>query len=167
MATALLIDDDVELIESVKRAAVAAQLDLVTATSWEEGLGLFHVLSPNLVVADYNMPGSRHGLMLLARIRRLRPSVRLLLVSGYLDEADLEKVRALNVVDRALTKGSVVETARAIVEEVREAQAQADAPSDWVAVAQAVVDAAAISDGELEQLDAILRKSAARRGAEE
>jgi CheY-like chemotaxis protein len=160
MASALLIDDDVDLIESVKRAASAARLDLVTATTWDEGLGLFHVLSPNLVIADYNMPGSRHGLMLLARIRRLRPSVRLILVSGYLDEDDMDRVRELNIVDRALTKGSGVETARAIVDEVRQAERDSDLPTDWVSVAHAFVDAAAVSDEDLERLDQILVRRA-------
>jgi DNA-binding NtrC family response regulator len=160
VAAALLIDDDVGLLESVKRAAQLAQLDLVTAATWDEGLGLFHVLSPNLVIADYNMPGSQHGLKLLARVRRLRPAVRLIMVSGYLDEADMDRVRDLDVVDRALTKGSVVQTARAIVEEVRAAQNTAHLGTDWVSSAQAHVDAAELTEETLEELDAILRKKA-------
>jgi ActR/RegA family two-component response regulator len=160
VASALLIDDDVNLLASVKRAAELAHLDLATAATWDEGLGLFHVLSPNLVVADYNLPGSRHGLQLLAQIRRLRPAVRVILVSGYLDEADMDRVRALDLVDRALTKGSAVETAREIVGEVRAAQASANDPADWKGVADASLTAASVSEEALDELDAILRKKA-------
>src|SRR5271156_380994 len=121
MALALLVDDDQQLVASIAASADASRLDLITATSWDEGLALFHVLSPDLVIADYNMPGSRLGLQLLAEIRRLRPSVRLRLGSGYLDERDMARVAALDLVDATLTKGAAVETARAIVDEIRTA----------------------------------------------
>ena len=155
---ALLIDDDDDLVDSVRRAASAARLDLVTATSWDEGLGLFHVLSPNLVIADYNMPGSRHGLMLLARIRRLRPTVRLVLVSGYLEPEDLEQVLDLDIVDSALTKGTGAETAREIVRQVREAEARADESTEWLAASESFIQAAKVSSDDLERLDALLRE---------
>jgi CheY-like chemotaxis protein len=160
VAAALLIDDDLELLAAINRTAKAAKLDLITASSWDEGLGLFHALGPNLVIADYNMPGSRHGLKLLARIRRLEPGVRLILVSGYLDEDDMARVRELNLVDAALTKGSAEETAQTIVEEVRRAQSEAPNPTDWVAVANASVEAARVGDDDLDRLDEILVKKA-------
>jgi DNA-binding response OmpR family regulator len=98
MALALLVDDDQQLLASVAASAGTSGLDLITAASWDEGLALFHVLSPGLVIADYNMPGSRMGLQLLAEVRRLRPSVRLVLVSGYLDAEDMARVAALDLV---------------------------------------------------------------------
>jgi DNA-binding NtrC family response regulator len=158
VSAALLIDDDEDLLASVNRAARASRVDLVTASSWDAGLGLFHVLSPILVIADYNMPGSRHGLQLLARIRRLRPGIRLILVSGYLDEEDMAQVRALNLVDEALTKGTAEETAETIMAQVRAANEQASEPTDWQAVARAAVGAARVGEEDLDRLDEILAK---------
>lgn len=160
MSSALLIDDDLELLASVKRAATAHGLDLLTASTWDEGLGLFHVLSPNLVIADYNMPGSRHGLKLLARIRRLRPGVRLILVSGYLDEDDMVRVRESHLVDDALTKGDAVQTAESILDEVKRAQSEAPRPTDWVEVAEAAIRASKVDGTELDGLDDLLRVKA-------
>jgi ActR/RegA family two-component response regulator len=153
MALALLVDDDQQLLASVAASARTSGLDLMTAGSWDEGLALFHVLSPELVIADYNMPGSRMGLQLLVEIRRLRPSVRLVLVSGYLDAQAMAKVEALDFVDATLTKGSAVETAQAILGEIRTASERAPGPTDWRAFARAYVDAARVSDEDIDQLD--------------
>ena len=137
VAPALVIDDDVALLKSLEQAARLSGIRIVTASTWDEGLETFQVLSPSVVVADFNMPGSRHGLQLLAKIRQLRPSVRLILVSAYLDERDIDAVMALGVVDRALTKGSAAETAEAVLEEARSAVELEHTPTDWVAYAQA------------------------------
>jgi CheY-like chemotaxis protein len=106
MPTSLVIDDDEGLISSLQGAAAAAGLSIATAKSWDEGLASFIALGPSLVVADYNMPGSLNGLRLLGRIRALRPSVRLVLFTAYLDEADMAELVAGGLVDRVLTKGS-------------------------------------------------------------
>lgn len=155
MALALLVDDDQQLVASVAASAGTSGLDLITAASWDEGLALFHVLSPELVIADYNMPGSRMGLQLLAEIRRLRPSVRLVLVSGYLDAQDMAQVAALDLVDRTLTKGSAIETAQTILSEIRAVSESAESPgpTDWPAFAGAYVQAARVSDESIDRLD--------------
>ena len=158
MPPALLVDDDVQLLESVKAVAKLGKLDLVTAASWDEGLALFQVLSPELVIADYNMPGSRHGLSLLHRIRQLRPSVRLILISGYLDEDDMEQVLRLGVADRAMTKGTAVDTASEIVREIQAITSKTHAPTDWVEYSNAHLRASEISDDVLDELDTLLRK---------
>ena len=101
MGYALLIDDDQSLLESIRRLADYNGLELDTAATWEEGLGLFHVLAPNVVIADYHMPDSRNGLQLLAEIKQLRPSIRVVLVSGYINDEDVKRVESLNIVDRA------------------------------------------------------------------
>jgi DNA-binding NtrC family response regulator len=156
MSATLVIDDDTALLASLEAAARLSKIDLVTASSWDEGLMLFQILSPDLVIADYNMPGSQHGLRLLARIRQLRPSVRLVLVSGYLDEDDIAKVMTLGVVDEARTKGTSLETASALTEEARVASAAAGTPTDWVAYARAYISSTRLSDEDLDSLDALL-----------
>ena len=136
MPCTLVIDDDVALVETLDDSAAIAGLDVATATSWDEGLAVFLTLGPSLVVADYNMPGTDNGLKLLTRIKALRPSVRLVLFSGYLDEADMARLVADGLVDRVLTKGSAVDTADALLAEARQAPEMVDRPADWVQYAR-------------------------------
>jgi ActR/RegA family two-component response regulator len=154
MASALLIDDDEGLLASIRRAAEAKGLDLATAADWDEGLALFQILGPNLVVADYNLPGSRHGLQLLAEVAQLRPSVRLILVSGALTAADLQKVEGLGLVDRVLAKTG---SASRLVEEISSAASRAEEAIDWAAGAEAFLTREEVSTVDLDALDDTLR----------
>ena len=158
MGFALLIDDDLSLLESIRRLAALKDLGLDIAATWDEGLGLFHVLGPSVVIADYHMPGSRNGLKLLAEIKRLRASVRVVLVSAYINDEDVERVEALNIVDRALRKIDLIKTVENILDEIRCANESDDERTDWVAFANACVRAAKASDEELDQLDEFFRK---------
>ena len=166
MPLALLVDDHQALLESVAASANAAGLDLITAASWDEGLALFHIFSPELVIADYNMPGSRMGLQLLAEIRQLRPSVRLVLISGYLDADDIVRVQQVGLVDAALTKGSAIETAQSLLDEIQRASESAPGPTDWVAFSHAYLNAASVSSDSIDQLDDIFATKLDSNGAE-
>lgn len=163
MAYALLIDDNEALVASVKRAAVLAHLELETASTWDEGLALFHVLGPNLVIADYHMPNSRNGLQLLAEIKSLRPSVRVVLVSAYINDEDIEKIMSIDLVDGALRKLNMVATTEAILTLIEEAAQTANDPTDWANAADATVRAGGVSKADLDQLDAWLHKNRAPR----
>jgi ActR/RegA family two-component response regulator len=156
MAYALLIDDDLALLESVKRAVEAYGLEISTASTWEEGLARFQAMSPNLVIADYNLPGSRRGLSLLFEIANLQPSVRLVLFSAYLSDEDVAEVEGLPFIHRAFRKTDAVATARAILDEVRMAAEASKRPTDWAAYGQAAERTGAVSADALRKLDEYL-----------
>lgn len=161
MGLALLIDDDQSLLKSIKRLADLNQLRLDTAATWDKGLGLFHVLAPSVVIADYHMPNSRNGLQLLAEIKRLRPSVRVILVSAYINDRDVERVESLGIIDRALRKTNLMQTAGTILDEIRCANESDDDQTDWLAFAKARVRASRASGEDLDRLDEFFKKKRA------
>lgn len=160
MTYALLIDDDLALVDSLRRTAAIAELELLTATSWDEGLALFQVYSPVLVIADYNLEGSRHGLQLLAEMRELSPSVRLVLLSAYIDDDDAAEIEILGLVDRALAKNSP-ESIDGVLSEIEIARDGAAAPTKWDEYAAAYRRAQTVSREAFDELDVKLQQ---RRG---
>lgn len=158
MGYALLIDDNKALLESYVALAEGDDIRLETAETWDDGLSLFYVIDPDLVVADYNLPGSRMGLRLLAEVRRLRPSVRLILLSGFIDEGDIKRIEDLGIADLALTKSSP-DTRKIIQAEIAAAAGKdRSAPTDWLSAASSHIAAAAVTDQQLDELDAILHR---------
>lgn len=157
MAYALLIDDDPEILQSAAGAVQASGLSLLTASTWKEGLEKFHAHSPELVISDYNLPGSEMGLSLLVQIARLRPSTRLILISGYLNDADADRVRELGLVDDVMSKNDPVDTAREILREVRNAAERAETSTDWASFGQAAAQRRSTDESALAQLDGFLR----------
>jgi len=155
----LIIDDDVDLLDTWTRLAKTKDLEVTTASGWDEGLALFHILSPDLVIADYNLPGSAHGLQLLSEIRRLRPSVRLVLISGAVETSRLDELEALNIVDRVLSKGDSATATSVILEEIASAAAQSRLPTDWRTFAEASLAAASSDNNALDQIDLLLTAS--------
>lgn len=162
MGCALMIDDDGPLLESMKAVADLNGLHLDTANSWEAGLATFHALAPDLVICDYDMPGSRHGLRLLAEIRRMRPSTRLILFSGYIDGADIRRLLALGLVDQALSKGSA-ENQRELLDEIRRAADSDRSGGGLKEQAEAHISASRVTEHALDELDAIMRRKVGRR----
>ena len=161
MGFVLLIDDDESLLKSMRRLANVSNLSLDIAATWDQGLGLFHVLTPSVVIADYHMPDSRNGLQLLAEIKRLQPSVRVVLVSAYINDEDVERVEALGIIDRALRKVDLTQTIEAIMDEIRGANENDNEQTDWVAFARVRVRTAKAPGEKLDQLDEFFRKNRA------
>lgn len=154
----MLIDDAPGLRKSLSRAAELSGLTLLTAESWDEGLAMFQVHSPTVVIADYNLPGSQHGLQLLAEIRRLNPSVRLLLLSMYIDDQDVPEIEALGLVDRAIPK-SGPDVTDEILAEVEAARDRAAVHTDWSSYAKAHRQSRAVQQSEIDELDARMKST--------
>lgn len=160
MGFALLIDDDQALLSSIKRSAELKHLRLEVSDTWDGGMSLFHILAPSVVIADYHMPNSRNGLQLLAEVKRLHPSVRVILLSAYITDDDVRQIEALGIIDLALRKTELTQTMEKILDEIRGAN-EIDDDTDWVAFAEARVHAAKASSEDLDRLDGFFRKNRA------
>jgi two-component system response regulator HydG len=161
-AAALVIDDDADLLDTIRRNAADEGLEVYTALSWEEGLALFQTASPDLVIADYNLQDSQHGLRLLLEVKLLRPSVRVVLISGVVNPDELDKVMQLGVVDRVLSKGTAIETMQALLDEIRRATERWHSTTDWPSFARALVERRTLTDDLINDLDDRLRSQAER-----
>lgn len=158
MSYALLIDDDAAIRDSIARAVAQKGLKLELAETWEEGLDAFFALGPELVIADYNLPGSDMGLELLFRVAQSRPAVRLILFSAFLTEDDADQIEAVGPVDRVLSKKDPVYAAKAILEEIAEAAQRHAQPTNWVDVSNAAIATRSVNEEAFRELDRSLRR---------
>jgi nitrogen regulation protein NR(I) len=78
----LLIDDEVDMQYSFRRVFASDEIELVTASSAEEGLRLIPRVKPDLVLMDIRM-GGMSGLEGLRRIRVMDARLPVILMTAY------------------------------------------------------------------------------------
>jgi DNA-binding response OmpR family regulator len=66
----LLVDDDAEIIESLRLALEAQNYNVIIARDGNQGLALIERESPDLIILDMMMP-KRSGFLVLERLKRL------------------------------------------------------------------------------------------------
>ncbi len=97
----LQIDDDEDILMIAKMSLEGyGGFHVRTAASAAEGLRAVSEFRPQLVVLDYMMPGM-NGDVVAQRMKRLKPSVPILLLSAYVDLPQ----QTLALVDRYIVKG--------------------------------------------------------------
>ena len=83
--TVLLVDDEENIIRSLKRLLMDEDFDLETACSGEEGLEkLANLQNVGLIVSDQRMPGM-NGAEFLGRSQEFAPNALRILLTGYSD----------------------------------------------------------------------------------
>ena len=106
----LLIVDDNEAVRSALGAymrRVAGWPTVLTAADADDGLAIAVTQSPDAIVLDNVMPG-RHGIDVLADLRRACPDARIVVHTTDVDEQLRERARSLGA-DATVTKGSPLE----------------------------------------------------------
>jgi two-component system, response regulator RegA len=151
----LLIDDDERFRTSIASAFALRDISLDVAEDWQAGLALFQAYSHELVIADYNLPDSRNGLMLLAEAKAHRPASQLILISGVLSERASEILRGSTLVDAYLPK--TADLAENLFTAAEEAVARGAEPTDWRRSAQALLASKELDLGEIDSIDEALR----------
>ena len=78
----LLVDDDREIIESMRFALTAAGYEIFVARDGNQGLALAERENPDLVILDMMMP-KRSGFLVLEKLRRTRPvPIKIIMVTA-------------------------------------------------------------------------------------
>ncbi len=93
-AVILVIDDDTEILNSVRRLLIREGWVVLTASSPLEGLELYeaHWREIQLVLLDYFMPILR-GDKVFERLQRIHPHVRVLLTTACDDDVSQEMLQ--------------------------------------------------------------------------
>jgi len=68
----LLVDDDREIVESMRLALDASGFETIVARDGNQGLSMVERDNPDLVILDMMMP-KRSGFLVLEKLRRTRP----------------------------------------------------------------------------------------------
>jgi DNA-binding response OmpR family regulator len=78
----LLVDDDREIVESMRIALEAAGYAVMVARDGNQGLAIAEREDPDLVILDMMMP-KRSGFLVLEKLRRTRPvPLRIIMVTA-------------------------------------------------------------------------------------
>ena len=80
--TVLCVDDEVNILRSLKRLLRKEDYRLLTASSGEQGLEILKENAVNLVISDQRMPGMS-GIEFLARVKEGYPDIIRAILSGY------------------------------------------------------------------------------------
>ena len=78
----LLVDDDREIIDSMRFALEASGYEILVARDGNQGLAMAEREDPDLVILDMMMP-KRSGFLVLEKLRRTRPvPIRIIMVTA-------------------------------------------------------------------------------------
>src|SRR5271157_5691490 len=78
----LIVDDDREIVESMRIALDASGFEIIVARDGNQGLAMAERDDPDLVILDMMMP-KRSGFLVLEKLRRTRPiPVRIIMITA-------------------------------------------------------------------------------------
>lgn len=81
MASILVIDDNVDMRETLEQALKLAGHSVVLAADGQEGLRQFLATPPDLVITDLVMP-KKEGIETIIEMRRHCPGIKIIAISG-------------------------------------------------------------------------------------
>ena len=115
----LLVDDDRNLVTTLShglRKAMGEQVSVAVCLSGSEALSLLGDQAFDVVISDYNMPGTS-GLELLKRVRRDHEEMALVLITAYGTDALEEGVHQLGGVymTKPFEPSSLVKTIKGLI----------------------------------------------------
>lgn len=121
----LCVDDEVIGLSVRKMILESEDYRVFTAEDGPDGLAIFSAEPIELVVLDYMMPGMNGGVV-AERMKQLKPSVPILMLSAYIDLPQ----ETLDLVDKYITKGeSPVVMLNTVAELLIQARPQSKATS--------------------------------------
>jgi DNA-binding response OmpR family regulator len=81
MAGVMIVEDDATLLELLRESLERRNYTVITAANGREALLKFRPSVVDLVITDLLMP-EEDGLMVIMKIREIKPSIRFIAISG-------------------------------------------------------------------------------------
>jgi CheY-like chemotaxis protein len=94
----LIVDDEPQVAEVLARSLAREGHTATVAHSGEEALRLLDPAAPDALFLDVSMPGL-NGLDVLTEVRRRRPSLPVVVITGHATPDEIEEVKRLGAVD--------------------------------------------------------------------
>jgi CheY-like chemotaxis protein len=94
----LIVDDEPQVAEVLARSLAREGHSAQIAHSGEEALRLLGRSEPDALFLDVSMPGM-NGLDVLSQVKRMRPSLPVVVITGHATADELEQVKRLGAVD--------------------------------------------------------------------
>lgn len=112
----LLVDDDVVVLDTLKRSFRSDGFEILTAENAEEGLELLEKNQVGVIIADQRMPRMT-GAEFFLKVKQLYPSIVRIMLTGYSDFEAVKEAINKDVVYKFLTKTCDTNSLREIVKE--------------------------------------------------
>ena len=97
MAKLLIVDDESDIREFARNFFKKRKIDVFVASGGRQALDLIAKEVPDLILLDVRME-EMTGIEVLRELRKVNPSVRVLMVSGVEDDETIKEANALGVI---------------------------------------------------------------------
>jgi len=99
----LLVDDEENILRSLRRVLRRGDWLIETAIDAETALQIFPKFQPAVVISDFRMPGM-NGVDFLARVKELSPNTQRIMLTGQADQQAIEEAINRSEVFRFISK---------------------------------------------------------------
>jgi two-component system nitrogen regulation response regulator NtrX len=116
----LVIDDEKNILESIKMVLTYENYKVDTAGSGLDGIDLFKEIKPDIVLLDVKMPGF-NGLEVLKNLKEINQFSEIIMISGHsgIEEAvEAAKLGAFDFMEKPIARDKLVLTVRNAAEKV-------------------------------------------------
>lgn len=125
----LCVDDEINILNVIKRQLSDENLEIHCVTTGEEGLRLLRQMDrADVILTDYRMPGM-NGIEFLKQAQMIRPESIGIILSGFADIPLVKKSLENNQLFRCLRKPWRAEELRAAIAEAVHTSREATDPS--------------------------------------
>lgn len=116
-ACVLFVDDETNILRSIRREFFDAPLTVLTADSASEALNIMQKTAVDLIVSDVKMP-VMDGISLLEQIKQKYPNVHRVILSGYVEQNSVVTAIVTGVASSYIAKPWKAEELRANIEQI-------------------------------------------------
>ncbi|MBN2400129.1 MAG: sigma-54-dependent Fis family transcriptional regulator [Candidatus Aminicenantes bacterium] len=118
----LVVDDEKNILESVKMVLDYEKYSVALARDGIEGMDVFKKFMPDIVLLDVKMPGGMDGLKVLKSFKAVNPAIEVIMISGHsgIEEAvEASRLGAFDFLEKPISRDKLVLTVRNAAEKIQ------------------------------------------------